>query len=109
MGTTPATILHETKSLARRLVDRHPRALKNNFLYYELQRTRAYHRMRTRPELTERQDLLDALVANGIAIVPEYVPRGEVEAMMSEADEVLERAHRGELPEQTFTVQPHIV
>jgi phytanoyl-CoA dioxygenase PhyH len=96
-------------TLAKRVVDRHPAALKGNRLFYELQRLRAYRRVRVRPELTERRDLLQQLTETGIALVPEYLPRTQVDEMRAAADETLEAAKGGKLPGKAFTIQPHIL
>lgn len=97
------------KAVLKELADRHPEFVKNNRVYYEIQRKRAYGATKVTPTLTDRPDLLKELEDRGVVMVEDYIPRADAEAMLAAAEGTLERARRGELPEYTFTNQPEIL
>jgi hypothetical protein len=110
MATSPARRgARAVKDAVRQTLDRHPRLLKNNRLYYELERARAYHDFHVDPTLTDRPDLLDALVQRGIAVVPDFISQAEAQELRGVADATLSRAQAGELDKYVFTTQPEIL
>lgn len=104
-----ASVTAGPKQAARRILERHPRLLKGNRAFHEIERRRAHRDFELRPELSDRPDLLEALVRDGIVVVEDFVPAADVAPMLDEAETVLERVGAGELPEHSHTVQPHIL
>lgn len=109
MPTFSAPAVSTAKRTAKRLLDRHPRLLKNNALYYELQRRRAYRDFRVRPQLTARPELLEQLIHRGVAVVPRYLQRKDVDVLLSSVERTVQRAMAGDFPDHVFTVQPDIL
>ena len=109
MATRAKSPASDAKALAKRLIFNGPEIIRNNRVFYEVQKGRALRGVRSRPELTARRDLLDALDRDGIVVLPDYLPREQVDEMLAAAHDTMERARRGELEGDAFTVQPEIV
>jgi hypothetical protein len=97
----------QAKTAAKRLLTQNP-ALKNNRLYYELEKTRAYRQIALRPELTARKDLLGELNQHGFVVVPDFLSRAEVEPMLAAAEDVIEDAKSGRLQQNFFATRPDV-
>jgi hypothetical protein len=106
VSTAPAARL---KDVAKKAASANPALVKGNPVFHQLQRYRAYREAEVRPELTEREDLLEPLVRDGIVIKENYLPPDQVKAMLEGAERLIERVEAGELKDRQFTVQPDIV
>ena len=100
-----APTLGGARSAAKHFLEEHP-SLKDNRMFYELQRWRGYRDVQLRPHLTSRPDLLADLDANGVVVIPDFVSRGEAADMLEAAEDVIERARRGELgPDDAYSAE----
>jgi hypothetical protein len=107
MLSAVSSVPTRTRQAAKKLVREGP--LKESRVVHRVQHARAYRGVKLRPELTQRRDLLEELDREGIAIVPGYMPAGQVAEMLAGADEAIQKAKDGELADRTFTIQPDIV
>lgn len=94
------------KSALRSVFETYPGLLKNNRLWFTVQKYRAYSRVRLRSHLARRPELAEALARDGVVVVPGYLPPDQVASMLGGVEEALARVGRGELKEHVFTVQP---
>jgi hypothetical protein len=97
------------KAVAKKAADANPTLVKGNPVFHQVQRYRAYKDAGVKPELTERRDLLEPLVRDGIVIKENYLPADQVSAMLETAEKLLQRVEAGEFKDRLFTVQPDIV
>jgi hypothetical protein len=97
----------QARNVAKRLLAENP-ALKNNRLYYELERARAYREISLRPQLTTRKDLLRELDERGFVIIPDFLAKDEVDLMLNAAEDVIEDARSGRLTENFFATRPDV-
>jgi hypothetical protein len=104
-----ATVQAAAKRTVKGVLDRHPHVIKNNRLYHEVERARAYRHFAARPELTDRPDLLKQLVQDGVVVVPGFLGSNEAREILSAMGDALERGRAGHLPGYVFTTQPEIL
>lgn len=97
----------QAKQAARDVLQGHP-GLKNNRLYYELQRWRAYRDIAVRPDLTAREDLLRTLVDGGVVVLPAYLSSAKASDLLGALEDTMEGARSGRLSENVSSVQPEI-
>jgi hypothetical protein len=90
-------MMNAVREQLKQLVRRRARLVKGNYVWHELQRWRAYHGMRVRPELTSRPDLLSQLAQDGIVVMQDVFPQSDVAAWRKEAEEVVRRSKEGHL------------
>jgi hypothetical protein len=86
------------KEKIQRIIQRYP-TLKRSRLYYEVQRLRQDKLLRHDPSLTDRKDVLDALLKDGIFVIPGFVSRGVCETILREIEPTLEQTIAGECPD----------
>lgn len=100
------------KKTVQNLIKNYP-ILKRNRFYYHLQRYRQYRPCKIDYSLTERHDILDALVKDGITIIENYLSEEICNKIISEvqqsADQVLKGTFQGvfttnQLPEKAFRI-----
>jgi hypothetical protein len=96
-------------SLRAAVAERAARAARRSHAFHAFQSLRA--RRYTRPDrnLTDRPELFDALLKDGIAVIPGYLPTETAGAWLDASMPHLEAARAGELPANTFTNQPKII
>jgi phytanoyl-CoA dioxygenase PhyH len=97
------------KAAAKRAADANPTLVKGNPVFHKVQRYRAYKEAEVQPELTQRKDLLEPLVRDGIVIKEDFLPPDQVKAMLDGAEGLIARVQAGEYKDRLFTVQPDIV
>ena len=86
----------------------HP-SLRGSRAFHALQRWRAERYTKVDRSLTNHPEILEALLRDGVAVVPGYLSREKAEGWLDQALPFLEQARRGELPDHTYTNQPKII
>lgn len=82
----------------QRLMHRYP-AIQRSRLYYEVQRIRQDKLLRPDPTHIERKDVLEALIKNGILVIPNFVSREVCETILREIDPALAKVVEGTCPD----------